>query len=222
LSEQFNSISKNEPYCKARKYYLAIVGPVSKAKIVSLGFYENKFVKVEGYIKRSRVDRQRFEFSRGLKESIKQNGARYCLSYVKIIREISPGVYLLEIMLVTGRTHQIRATLAGLGLPIRCDHVYGGAECNGVKGILLRSVRIDLVPPGVYRSLCIQERRSRHEGQDYSTMAQEQPSESLLGDCPRKDDSIRINQYIEQGIERLIVELRSSKWLRGLEIKNEM
>ena len=49
---------------------------------------------------------------------------------------------VLEVELVTGRTHQIRAHLAHIGCPILGDDKYGDREFN-------RSVRVELhVPEG--------------------------------------------------------------------------
>ena len=51
---------------------------------------------------------------------------------------------LLETEIITGRTHQIRASLAHIGCPVVGDDKYGDRKLNkGRKGICLASVRIE-------------------------------------------------------------------------------
>ncbi len=54
---------------------------------------------------------------------------------------------LLEIELLTGRKHQIRAQLAAMGHPIKGDLKYGAKRSNRNGGISLQSHRIDFTHP---------------------------------------------------------------------------
>ncbi len=59
--------------------------------------------------------------------------------------EYSDGMSMLEVELLTGRTHQIRAHLAHIGHPVLGDDKYGDRAFNRerrTKGISLRSMRI--------------------------------------------------------------------------------
>ena len=68
------------------------------------------------------------------------------------VRERLPGWTLLELDLVTGRTHQIRVHLDAIGHPLAGDPVYGtGTSRRGPEGLerlFLHSWRIELQSPG--------------------------------------------------------------------------
>jgi len=50
---------------------------------------------------------------------------------------------LLEVKLITGKPHQIRAHLAGIGHPILGDIKYGGKAYKGLNFQLLHSYRLE-------------------------------------------------------------------------------
>lgn len=54
---------------------------------------------------------------------------------------------ILEIRLLTGRKHQIRAQFAGIGHPIKGDLKYGARRSNRDGGISLQSHRIEFIHP---------------------------------------------------------------------------
>ncbi|MDR0907732.1 MAG: RNA pseudouridine synthase [Rikenellaceae bacterium] len=59
----------------------------------------------------------------------------------------SSNYYLLEVKLLTGRHHQIRAQLAKVGAPIKGDLKYGAKRSNPDGGISLHSRRVSFVHP---------------------------------------------------------------------------
>lgn len=59
----------------------------------------------------------------------------------------SDNYHLLEIELITGRKHQIRAQLSAIGCPIKGDLKYGAPRSNPDGGISLQSHRIHFVHP---------------------------------------------------------------------------
>ena len=63
------------------------------------------------------------------------------------VMSASNNYYLLEIELMTGRHHQIRAQLARIGCPIRGDLKYGYARSNENGGISLHSRSIEFEHP---------------------------------------------------------------------------
>ena len=59
----------------------------------------------------------------------------------------SDNYYLLEVRLLTGRHHQIRAQLAKIGCPIKGDLKYGFDRPNPDRSIHLHARKVDLVHP---------------------------------------------------------------------------
>jgi RluA family pseudouridine synthase len=59
-----------------------------------------------------------------------------------------PGVALVEVSLETGRTHQIRVHLAGIGHPVLGDRVYGRRDPVPVPRLFLHAARLELDHPG--------------------------------------------------------------------------
>jgi len=67
------------------------------------------------------------------------------------VRERFDGWTLLELDLVTGRTHQLRVHLAGIGHPVAGDPVYGTGPArrgpDGLERLFLHAWRLDLTGP---------------------------------------------------------------------------
>jgi 23S rRNA pseudouridine1911/1915/1917 synthase len=67
------------------------------------------------------------------------------------VRERLPGWTLLEVDLITGRTHQIRVHLDAIGHPIAGDPLYGGGLARrgpeGLSRLFLHSWRLELGSP---------------------------------------------------------------------------
>src|SRR4029077_19233793 len=64
------------------------------------------------------------------------------------VRERLPGWTLLELDLITGRTHQIRVHLDAIGHPVAGDPIYGTgtsrAAPDGLERLLLPALRLEL------------------------------------------------------------------------------
>ncbi len=73
-------------------------------------------------------------------------GAQKAVMKYRVIAQ-SKNYYLIEIDLLTGRKHQIRAQLAHLGCPIKGDLKYGAPRSNPDGGISLQSHRIQFIHP---------------------------------------------------------------------------
>ncbi len=155
ISKQFSSegidMAAPEPPEKARKLYWAVVGPTDQKKLDVAGLkIEEEWVRVEGYMHRSRGDRKKQIFGYSSTTARGDEG-RYALSYIRLLKSIEKAYYLIEIRIVTGRTHQIRAQMATLGLQIAGDVMYGGREDTGNGSIRLRCISLSFIPPRVYK-----------------------------------------------------------------------
>lgn len=84
-------------------------------------------------------------------------GAKKMITSYRLL-EYSDGMSMLEVELLTGRTHQIRAHLAHIGIPVLGDDKYGDRAFNRAhrtKGISLRSMRIDFDLFGKHYELAV-------------------------------------------------------------------
>lgn len=73
-------------------------------------------------------------------------GSKHALLHYKKLAS-SDRYHLLEVTLETGRHHQIRAQLAGIGSVIRGDRKYGAKRSNKNGGISLHARKISFIHP---------------------------------------------------------------------------
>lgn len=83
-------------------------------------------------------------------------GAKLALLHYKLLEE-----GLVEINLVTGRYHQIRAQLAAIGCPIRGDSKYGAETKANPQMIPLSHVRLEFTHPVTKQPLNFQQPKQR-------------------------------------------------------------
>jgi len=84
----------------------------------------------------------------------KEGYVRAELNYLVIAA--SESYYLLEIELITGRHHQIRAQLAAMGCPIKGDLKYGSPRSNRDASISLHARSIGFIHPVSQQPVCIE------------------------------------------------------------------
>lgn len=67
----------------------------------------------------------------------------------------SDNYYLLEVNLQTGRHHQIRAQLAGIGCPIKGDLKYGYPRSNADGSIHLHARKLEFIHPVTQKTVSV-------------------------------------------------------------------
>lgn len=109
-----------------------------------LAVVESKPSKVEGnlihYLKKNATSNTSKAFDEEIKDS-KRAELRY------ILRGSSERYFLLEITLLTGRHHQIRAQLGKIGCPIKGDVKYGARRSNPNRAIYLHAWQLTFKHP---------------------------------------------------------------------------
>lgn len=114
-----------------RKIYWAIVK----------GMPEKSEGTLTNYLKRNEKQNKSYIVSEGT-----ANAKLAVLDY-RLIGRSAGGYSLLEVELHTGRHHQIRAQLAGMGCPIKGDLKYGYQRSNPDGSISLHARRLQFVHP---------------------------------------------------------------------------
>ena len=117
-----------------RCYWALVVGNVKKDEGT-----------IETYIGRSKKDRKKMAV-------LNDGEGRLAISTYRVLKRYS-GYTLMEWILKTGRTHQIRVHAKHIGHPIVCDPVYGSGEKFGHIGQLLHSKRIKFSHPRTSKTM---------------------------------------------------------------------
>ncbi len=124
------NLSKQFQNKETLKTYLAVV--------------ENKPLKdadnLVHYLKKNAASNTSKAFDEKIKDS-KRAEMRF------ILRGSSDRYFLLEIMLLTGRHHQIRAQLGKIGCPIKGDVKYGARRSNSKRAIHLHAWQLTFKHP---------------------------------------------------------------------------
>ena len=96
--------------------------------------------RLENYLKKNEKQNKSFVSEKGSKDS------KLAVLEYKLIA-LSKSMFLLEIDLITGRHHQVRAQLAATGSHIRGDLKYGAKRSNPDGSICLHARRLQFTHP---------------------------------------------------------------------------
>jgi len=127
FGKSYESLKKYNEMMRLRqigKYYLTVVS----GKIKSEGEIKGYLIKDE---ERNKITITNHEVT----------GSKYVHTKYKVLKS-NDEYALLEVELLTGRTHQIRGSLAYIGHPIVGDFKYGGERTRGIRTQLLHAYKV--------------------------------------------------------------------------------
>jgi len=113
-----------------QKYYWAVIKTTPKKTSAHLIHY----------LRRDSQKNKSFAYNKEVKNSKKAE-----LKYELISR--SDNYSLLQIILITGRHHQIRAQLSAIGCPVKGDLKYGSPRSNKNASIHLHARKVEFIHP---------------------------------------------------------------------------
>ena len=99
---------------------------------------------IEKPIGRSKTDRK--------KMAVDENG-RWAKTEWKVLREYADRT-LLDVHIVTGRTHQIRVHMASIGHPVLGDPLYGHRNMPKAERLMLHAYSLAFTHPATGESMC--------------------------------------------------------------------
>ncbi len=116
-------------------------------RAVAFGHFKEENGWIEAPIARHLVDRKRMAVVQG---------GRYARTEYQVARTLR-GATLLNVNLITGRTHQIRVHFAHLGHPLLGDPIYGGQKASKASPrLMLHAWRVALAHPVTGESLAFE------------------------------------------------------------------
>ena len=125
---------------------------------------EKRFVKKYIAIAKGVIEKDEFEINSPIgrhptqpnKMAINGNNAKESLSLVKVLTRFKDTT-LIEVTLITGRTHQIRVHLSSIGHPIFNDTLYGYGKMKiKTEEQVLQSYKLEFTKPFSTNRICLE------------------------------------------------------------------
>lgn len=116
---------------------------------------EHRFIKKYIAVVRGIIEQDEFEINTPIgrhlsqphKMAVNGKGAKESLTRVKVLKRLD-GATLIELTLITGRTHQIRVHMASIGHPVYNDTLYGFGKMKiKTEEQVLQSYKLEFTPP---------------------------------------------------------------------------
>lgn len=85
--------------------------------------------------------------SEKVERCVMPEGGSPSVTHYRVLERYKKGFTLVELLLETGRTHQIRVHLSHLGYPVVGDHLYGGSNVNLIERQALHSTKLSFRHP---------------------------------------------------------------------------
>lgn len=90
------------------------------------------------------------------KMAVNGKGAKESLTKVKVLERLHNAT-LVELTLITGRTHQIRVHMASIGHPVYNDTLYGFGKIKiKTEEQVLQSYKLEFTPPNSNEKICLE------------------------------------------------------------------
>lgn len=177
LSEIVKSYLKKK-YKKPNNVFLGVVHRIDRptSGVVIFAKTSKSLKRLNNMIKNSEIEKFYWAITKNkpekgqdtlvhwLKKNPKNNKSTYfkkeaenskkAILHYKIINKLK-NYYLLEVILETGRHHQIRTQLSAIGCPIKGDLKYGFERSNKSVGICLHAKKISFLHPVTKKQIFI-------------------------------------------------------------------